>query len=226
MIFDNSIFLNNHADVGGVVYSANNVQTGIINSLLENNSASIAGNVYSFRDTLVIDNDAIINSEHSNSIYCYNSSYMLDNNWRLMTINSEPDNRAYSITVSINHLSDSMILDKDLFNRTVYFTTNNGSLTFESTINSNVSTRFIGNLNDLYVRIDNQIMRINEKVTPYLSIANVSAVIDENISITVQCNPDITDNFNIKVNNISLKHLNAYNGIGIINYIFNRVVSI
>ena len=242
MIFDNSIFLDNHADVGGVVYSANNVQTMIINSLLENNSASIAGNVYSFRDTLVIENNAIINSEHSNSIYCYNTSYLLDNNWwgvnnpdfslltnnllpnnwRLMTVNSESEDTEYRITVSINNLTGSMILNKDLFNRTVYFTSNNGSLAFEkSSINSNVSNTFTGNLDDLYVRIDNQIIGINEKITPYLSIANVSGVIDENTSIVVQCNPDITDYINIKVNNISLMSLNVHSGIGVINYIFN-----
>ena len=159
---NDSVFKNNNANYGGVTYSVNNKNTRITNSLLENNMAdSAAGDAYSCRDNLTLNNCVLINDNQLNSIYCYNSTYNLDNNWwvknnpdfsvvtndllpnnwRLMTVDVSNSNSPYEVNVSLNRLTDNSLINSDLIARTVMFITSNGNVSFESSeISSSVSS--------------------------------------------------------------------------------------
>ena len=241
-VLNNSELINNSAYTGGIVYSGNNINTTILNSLLDNNYANkTANNVYSSTDNLTINNCVILNENNESSIYCYNSKYVLDenwwginnpnfalltnnilpNNWRILIAENHENNLTKEINVSLNHLSNSQTISKDLINRTVYFTTTSANLEFESSnITTSINNRYYGNLEDTFVRVDNQIMRVGDKITPYLSLNNVSSNINKSAEIKVNCNPDIT-NVKIKINDILLGDLTPMNGIATLNYYFN-----
>ena len=240
---NDSVFKNNSADYGGVTYCVNNKNTRITNSLLENNMAdSAAGDAYSCRDNLTLNNCVLINNNQLNSIYCYNSTYNLDknwwgknnpdfsvvtngllpNNWRVMRIDVNDTNSPFAINVSLNRLTDDSIINSDLITRTVLFSTSSGELSFESSdISSNVINLFEGDLDDLLVRIDNEELRVYDKINPYIEILNTAAYIDDSAPIIVKCNPDITDNILIYIDEEYFTSIVPVNGYGIFTTTFN-----
>ena len=153
-----------------------------------------------------MNNCVLISDSQTGSIYCYNNTYDIDNNWwgqnnpnfsvltnnilpnnwRLMTLSAIDMNSSYDIKVSLNKLTDDTIIDSDLLNRNVHFSTDNGILGFESmNISSSVINSFIGNLNDLTVRIDDEELGVYDKTRPYLDILNTAAYINDTVSLVV-----------------------------------------
>ena len=241
-VFDNSIFINNSADYGGIAYSVNNIITNISNSLLENNKAFISANdIYTYRDKLTVNNNVILNSKNTKSIYCYNSTFNLDenwwgtntpnfnvitnnllpNSWRLMTIDTN-DNSPYIINVSLNQLTNSKTTSKNLFNRTVFFESDNGIFEFEDAdITNEVINTYSGNLNYVSITIDNQTLGIYDKIEPYINVNDISAKINDNVSFIVKCNHDISSNITIKINDTLLSIVTPVKGVARYDYCFN-----
>ena len=241
-VFDNSIFVNNSADFGGIAYSVNNLKTNISNSLLENNKAFISANdIYTYRDNLTVNNNVILNSKNTKSIYCYNTTSNLDenwwgtntpnfnlitnnllpNSWRLMTINTD-GNSPCIINVSLNQLTNSKATSKNLFNRTVLFESNAGTFEFENApISKEVINTYTGDLTVVSITIDNQTLGVYDKMEPYLHINDISAKINDNVSFVVKCNPNISSNITIKINNSILSTITPVKGVATYNYCFN-----
>ncbi|WP_323736891.1 Ig-like domain repeat protein [Methanosphaera sp. ISO3-F5] len=238
---DTSIFRGNRADYGGIVYSANNIKTRVVNSLLEDNLALLNANtVYSFGDSLTVYNNVILDSGNSRSIYCYNSSYNLNNNWwgrnspdfstltnvfpgnwRLMTLSSINDNSPYTIRVSLSNLTDSSVTAEKLFNRTVYLNSDNGSFGLNTAnITSNVSNTYTGNLSGVSVRIDDEELGLDDKIVPFMHMNDVNVKINDNVTFLIRCNPNIK-RIHINVDDKLITSVSPVNGIARYTYKFN-----
>ncbi|RAP44971.1 MAG: hypothetical protein BZ135_07035 [Methanosphaera sp. rholeuAM6] len=237
--FNNSLFANNSAYYGGVVYSVHNVKTVINSSLLEDNVASKqAGTVYAYGDNLTLTNNAILNKVKSRLIYLFNTTYDFDYNWwgcnnpdfsilldgvlpcnwRLMTVDVPEMGK---LRVCINKLSNSGTATYDLYERGVNFSTSATLEYYDAWITSTLVNGYSGLLDDLRVKIDNQSVGLNEKLSPYLNVANVFTHVNDTTDITVKCNPDITGTIEIKVNDTIIGSITPANGTGILTYIFN-----
>ncbi len=238
---DTSIFRGNRADYGGIVYSANNIKIRVVNSLLEDNFALLNANtVYSFGDSLTVYNNVILDSGNSRSIYCYNSSYNLNNNWwgrnspdfsmltnvfpgnwRLMTLSSINDNSPYTIRVSLSNLTDSSVTAEKLFNRTVYFNSDKGSFGLNTAnITSNVSNTYTGNLSGVSVRIDDEELGLDDKIVPFMHMNDVNVKINDNVTFLIRCNPNIKK-IHINVDDKLITSVSPVNGIARYTYKFN-----
>ncbi|RAP51374.1 MAG: hypothetical protein BZ138_05335, partial [Methanosphaera sp. rholeuAM270] len=64
-------------------------------------------------------------------------------------------------------------------------------------------------------------MKVSDKIIPYLHISQISARINDNVSITVKCNPDITNNITIKADDNFIKNITPINGTALFSYLFN-----
>ena len=240
-VLNNCIFIDNSADVGGVVYSGNNLCTNISDSFFENNTATNTSSIaYSYYDNLSIVNSVILNKDYSNSIFCDNSSYILDNNWwginnpdfslltnnllpnnwRVMTVEGEVNNDVSIINVSLNRLTDGKTADKELFNRKISYLANDSVLNFENnTITSTCRNNYYGNLDDVVVKIDNQSSKIGDKITPYINI-NPNSLYNNTLNFTLNCNPDI-GNIRINVDEKYLADLKPLKGVSTYSYVFD-----
>ncbi|MBQ6218502.1 MAG: hypothetical protein IJJ47_02105 [Methanosphaera sp.] len=238
--FNLSRFTNNKAAYGGLSYTANNKKTIILKSLLDNNTASVlASNIYSVTDNLTVNNNIILSQDNVNSIYCYNVSYNLNknwwgvndpdfniltnnimpNNWRLLTIVYDENEQYYNINVSLSKLSDSNTAVEELFNTTVQFIT--GTSESENiTFNHSIIRDYHGNLSNLIIRVDGQEMRVNDKINPYLYLSNLAAKINENTSIIIYTNPEIS-NLLLKIDNKIVATLETVNGKATYNTVFD-----
>ena len=240
--YNNTLFINNSAEYGGITYSANNIATKIYNSILEDNYAYMNANIYTFRDNLTVDNNVILTSEHYRTLYCYNTSYNINNNWwgtnnpnfyhitnnilpdnwRLMTLNTISDNSPYRINISLNQLSDSKTTTKKLPERIVELESDDGTFQYNTNIiNNNLLVNYTGNINKAQITIDNQTLTLNEKIKAYLHVSDVSAKINDEANLIIKCNPDITGNITLKIDDTPLASITAHNGIAKYSYHFN-----
>ena len=238
-LFNNSRFFNNTAGYGGVIYSINNVQTVIACSILENNSASLSGNIaYCCRDDLRLENNVMLMDNCSQSVYCYNCSCSLNNNWwgrnnpdfnvitggiipenwRLMTVTCD---NLKNINVSLNRLSDSGTIADDLPERKVSFICDNLEV-YKAGITGSITYDNSANNGDVTVNIDEEFMGLNDKITPYLNINSVTTCLNDNVTFIINCNPDITDPLLLKVNDTLINTVSPRNGVATFNYCFNR----
>ena len=241
--FNSSIFIDNSATYGGVSYDVNNSYMIFNNSLFENNTAgATANNIYSVTTDLTVKNSIVLDSNNKTSIYCYNDSYVLDgnwwgvnnprfeiltngimpNNWRLLKVNSTKSGAKYRLNVSINGLSDSTVTKCELMDRNIYFESSGGTFNiYSSTISSSIYNEYSGLLDDAMIIVDNEVLSPSTKTIPYLYVRDISTKINDNTTITVKCNPDITGMVEVRVNSSILTTLNPANGIAEYTHVFN-----
>ena len=234
-LINSSKLISNSATIGGVSYSVDSSEAKIINSLFENNCARItAGGVFSCTDNLTIKNNVILSADNLltaiDGVYDLSENWwsvnnpdfdtltgsILPTNWRLMDL-EYVDN---TVTVSLDKLSDSSISKNSLFNRIVSFTTILGVVNNQLIINKTVNYTYSSNLDDLTVQIDNQLMRLTDKIRAYIYTKSISTKIDDNVTMIIQCNPDIRD-LTIKIDDNVLETINPINGTAIFKYNFN-----
>ncbi len=242
-IFKSSRFIDNSANYGGVSYEVNNNYMKYMDSLFENNTSGATGNnIYSVSNNLTVNNCVILDSNNKTSVYCYDVTGNLDenwwgvnnpqfetltngimpNNWRLLKVTSTRNADKYKLNVSLNSLSDSTITDNELIDRKIGFETESGVYTLNSsTINSSIVNVYEGSLDDAYVIMDKERLTLSDKINAYLYVKDISTKINDNTSIIIKCSPDITGKIEIRINNTLLSTLTQVNGIAQYSYVFN-----
>ena len=203
-----SIFLNNKANRGSVIFSQ--VSNQIINSnvILEN---TYSNNLITSEDDYQIDindnwwglnnpNFAVI----TNNINC--------DRWMMMRVTGNLS----TINISLNTLSDGSSY-KGIPSRIATVTTQNGTFIKNITVKTYRLTEISNQT--VIVKIDNQTLYTNQKLTPYLYSDNITSQPSKTISIVIKVNQDIRQKLAIKINGITIaNNLIPDNGTIIYNY--------
>ncbi len=238
---DSSNFINNTANINGGAISTEYIDTfNIKNSSFINNSASNGGAISTFRSKFIIKNNIFIN----NTVYL-KENYLsnLDENWwgqnnpnfTNITKGITPDTwivMTFTNTTSINKTNIGVKVTLNTLNtgetttdlipeRNVTFTTTAGTFTNNSLpITSVVNNTYTGTTKDIYATIDNQTLKLSDKITPTITTQNIQTYNNSTITITANINKDATGLACIKINGKTIvTNLTVQDGI--ITYTYN-----
>ncbi len=224
----NSEFTGNEARNGGALYLANNVNNidfNVCNNIFTNNKATeTADSVWTNYD-ITANNNVFVSSRKSNWIYVEKNhninieknwwstnspdfniiSNQMPNNWRILTASNITTGTTNKITVSINKLSDLTTITDALPSRTVMFSADTGSFTSATaTIKTTATNNYTGSSNKIYITVDNEVILLNTKIEPFISINDISSKAGNKITFNINANSAINDKVTIKVNNVTL----------------------
>ena len=197
------------------------------NNIFENNTASKhGGSIWAINNNVFTDLQTntlyLTKTMHNNINYNWWSKNspnfdivtngIIPDNWRLLKLSDASNANTIQLQVSINTLSDNNIVTIPLPARTVTFKADSGSFDYiTSTITGTVDNTYTGTSSNINITVDNQIVNLGEKIEPYLSINNVSAIKGENVTFLINANRAIKS-VNITINGQEIKINNIING--------------
>ena len=234
MNLSNSEFTNNTASNDGGSIFTQKSDNSIKQSIFINNNASKGSVIFSQVSNQTINNNVIFENTYSNNLINSEDDYQIDinDNWwglnnpnfAVITNNINCDRwvmmrvtgNLSTINVSLNTLSDGNSYN-GIPSRVASITTQNGTFIKNITVKGYKLTEISNQT--VMVKIDNQILYTNQKLTPYVYSDNITSQPSKTISIVIKVNQDIQQKLAIKINGITLvNNLIPDNGTVIYNY--------
>ncbi len=240
-----SRFTNNTAyENGGAIY-AQAINNAVIesSSFINNTAINDGGAIYIIKSLYIINNNAFVNN--NKNYVCSEDDHFsnLDKNWwgqnnpdfNTITQGITPDtwivmtftnttymnNTNIGLKVTLNSLNTGKAYNNTLLPETVTFTSNTGTFTNNTLEITNVVTNtYTGNTKDVYATIDNQTLKLSNKIIPTITTENITTYYNSTITITANINEDATGLACIKINGKTIKtNITVENGI--ITYTYN-----
>lgn len=209
--------------------------TKLYNNILMDNYADESSIIYALKSEITANNNVIFNKQLSDWITVkYYDELSLDNNWwgcnspdfKIITDGFIPRNWIYyKLTSSDSNIIVSSYLLYDTAApampvRVINYTSENAILDkYTDNITGYATNSFTGDITDLTAVIDNQELRLDEKLDVVLVVDDIIANVGDNITLNVSANQMISDNITIKLNDeVLIKSRLRY---GKFNYTFN-----
>ena len=190
--------------------------TRLYNNILTDNLASQSSIIYALKSEITANNNVIFNRELSDWITIkYYDEISLDNNWwgcnspdfKIITDGYIPKNWIYfKLTSSDDYvIVNSYLLHEktapEIPSRIINYTSENAILDkYTDNITESASASYTGDITDLTACIDNQELRLNDKLDVVLVVDDIIADVGDNVTLNVYANQLISDNITIKLN--------------------------
>lgn len=220
-----ALYFTRKTDVNNIT---NNNNT-ITNTLFKNNIAERGSIVYIKNTQLNMSNNALIdNTLKRNLVYtCDNASYSIDKNWwstntpnfnilangivpdtwRIMTFTntSTKVNNTINLKVGLNTLNTGESTTDKIPYRLLYLNSTSGTFSKNNIqINSQTTLTYTGSDNKPVATIDNQQIKLNDKKEAFINVNDIKTN-NETVNIQVTTSNDLTKDITIKVNNKVIK---------------------
>ena len=226
---DNSLFRYNKAKnmAGAIaVMACNFVQTSCT---LEENIAENSSILYSANSNMIVNYNVFYNKNISNWIYLEdNKKVSFDINWwshnspdfKTITNGFIPDKWIYFRAVNTTdvikvtaYVQDDVKLSH-IPERLVTFDYDEANISYEKmNISSSISNQYTGLLDNLDVKIDNEVIGLNSKLDIPIIVDDIIADVDENVTINVKSNRLVNENISIYLNEELLADTQLTDGI-------------
>ena len=210
-------------------------------NIIYNNTADKASIIYSLKSPITAQYNVIYNDENNEWIDVkYSNQVVLDDNWwgssspdfKTITNKIIPDTWIYykvSNTSNEIKINAYKLLDEEINSippRKVSLECEDASLEDnESTITDNLTIKYTGDLSNLRVKIDNEELRLNEKLDAIIIVDDIMADVNDNININITSNSLTNGNISIYINNELLTKSQISNGFYSTNYTVNSTLS-